>query len=475
MSKLWEELSESGVIDEKIQEALEQKLAETKEEARSEARQELEESVRSELSARFEKDKGELVTAMDKFLSEAVSNELNEFQEDRREVKAQKVRLENAIKEARADYTTKTQSHMDLLKEFMMRQLKEELTEFAGDRNAVAKQRVKLSRAILEARRTYETKLQEHIELMKKFLMTQLHEEISEFQIDKKELEEQKRETAKKLREHRVSLQEQFANRTSTLEKFVLKQLRKELTEFNEDKKALVEQRVKLASESKTQIEEAKSRFVKRASELVESTLEDQIRTEMVQFKDDIKAARQNHFGRKIFEAFSEEFKSSYLSEGTEVRKVETKMAEVTKKLEDTETKLTESRKSKEASERKLVIAEEKAQRTRILTDLLTPLKRDKKSIMSELLENVKTNGLKKAYSKYLPAVLNEGGAKKAQPSKLTEGRGRKAQKKVTSRIVEATGNRVNRLTESAEAENNQTDQPDPELTEFLALAGVNN
>jgi hypothetical protein len=34
----------------------------------------------------------------------------------------------------------------------MMRQLKVELTEFAGDRDAVAKQRVKLSRAILEAR-----------------------------------------------------------------------------------------------------------------------------------------------------------------------------------------------------------------------------------------------------------------------------------------------------------------------------------
>lgn len=469
MSKLWEELIESGVIDAQVQEALEQKLAEAKNESRSQ----IEEEIRSEYSVRFEKDKGELIQAMDKFINEAVSKELNEFQEDRREVKTQKVRLEQAIKESRDDYNKKTAAHAELMKNFILKQLGEELREFAGDRSAVAKQRVKLSRAILEARKTYETKLKEHMDVLKTFMLKQLNEEITEFYTDKKALEEQKVATAKKLREHRVALQSQFADRTKTLETFVLKQLKEEIEEFAEDKKSLVEQRVKLASESKQQIDETKKKFVSRASKLVESVLEEQIKSEMVQFKDDIKFARENHFGRKIFEAFASEFMSSYLAEGTRVKGVMNELNEVKAKLDEAKQEVANANKVKENASRKLQLAEEKQQRAEIMNDLLTPLKKDKKAIMSELLEGVKTSQLKIAYNKFLPSILKEGGVRKASigREKLAEGR------KITSkqdRNVEATGNRVNRLTESAQAETETNNAEQEELKKLLFLSGVN-
>lgn len=477
MSKLWEELKESGIINEKIQEALEQKLAEVKENTRKE----LEESIRAEYSARFEKDKGVLVTAMDKFLKEALEKELTEFQEDRRAVKEQKVRLEKAIKEARDDYRKKIKEHRDVLNKFVMEKLRDELKEFAGDREAVAKQRVKLSRAILEARKTYETKLREHMDMMQKFMMKKLHEEIKEFYEDKKQLEEQKAQTSRKLHEHRKALNEQFTKRMATLEKFVLGQLRKELLEFKEDKDALVEQRVKLAAEAKQKIAETQRQFIKKAAKLVEGTIEEQIRKEMVQFRDDIKFARENHFGRKIFEAFAAEFMSSYLSEGTQVKKAVKKVEELQQKLDEATKQLEKQSKLVESAKRKIALAEDKAKRQEILSSLLSPLKRDKRAVMAELLENVKTENLQAAYNKYLPSVLSEGqrsqGAGTSRKTRLgrrenvlTEN---KTQTRSVNSIKEATGNRVNRVSASVQEEN----QEDQELQEFLKIAlpqGVN-
>jgi len=50
---------------------------------------------------------------------------------------------------------------------------------------------------------------------------------------------------------------------------------------------------------------------------------------------------------------------------------------------------------------------------------------------MSDLLETVKTNNLKTAFKKYLPAVLNESVSAKAETKTLTE-----------SKVTEQTGDR---------------------------------
>ena len=94
------------------------------------------------------------------------------------------------------------------------------------------------------------------------------------------------------------------------MENFVVKQLAKELTEFEADKKAVVEQKVKLVAEGKKMIAEAKQRFVSKAADVVEKTVEKSLRSELFQLKDDIKVAKENNFGRKVFEAFAGEYMS---------------------------------------------------------------------------------------------------------------------------------------------------------------------
>jgi hypothetical protein len=472
MSNLWEELVGSGVINDKVQEALEQKL----EDVKAETRKLVEAEVRADLTARFEKDKGDLIAAMDQVVRESITRELTEFQTDRQELKTQKVRLAKAIKEARAEYKTKLAEHSNVMKTFIMNNLKSELAEFAGDRAAIAKQRVKLSKAILEARKSYEAKLQEHVTLLKTFMLKQLNEEVSEFYKDKKALNEQKIITARKLKEHRNAMNNAFKHKTKTLETFVLGQLKKELREFKEDKDALVEQRVKLAGEAKRELAEAKKQFVKRAANLVENTLKDHIQKEMNQFRDDIKFARENHFGRKIFEAFSTEFMTSYLAEGTRVKQVQNKLDEANHKLNDAAKKLNEMARVKENTERKIKLVEDKHRRNEILNDLLSPLKREKKDMMANLLESVKTEQLKAAYHKFLPHVLNEGGSSKANAGRATLNENRvfvKNQKINESKIVENTGNRKNRISESVATDNNNISADSQELNEFLALAGI--
>jgi hypothetical protein len=65
------------------------------------------------------------------------------------------------------------------------------------------------------------------------------------------------------------------------------------------------------------------------------------------------------------------------------------------------------------------------------MSDLMKPLNKEKQAVMSQLLETVQTDKLQSAYEKYLPAVLNNSAAPKAE----------KAQVLVESR-VEVTGDK---------------------------------
>ena len=46
-------------------------------------------------------------------------------------------------------------------------------------------------------------------------------------------------------------------------------------------------------------------------------------------FRDDITAARENDFGRRIFESFANEYRSSYLNENSAVKDLQKEIAEV--------------------------------------------------------------------------------------------------------------------------------------------------
>ena len=326
---------------------------------------------------------------------------------------------EAVANELREEFANRYESDKSQLVEAMDNMLsdaiKTEITEFADDR-----------KGLIEARVAYKQHMSNHTNALNNFVMETLQKEIIELREDRNK---------------------QFDN-FNKLEGFVLKQLSNEIAEFNEDKKSLAEAKVTLIASGRQKLDEAKQRFIKRAAKTIEQVVESALRGEMTQLKEDIKAARENNFGRQIFESFAAEYMTSYLAEGTEVRKLNRKI----EKQQQNITSLTESKDTANVEVKKL---NDKIGRDKIMGELLTPLAKSKRGIMEELLESVQTKNLKGSFQKYLPAVLNETVSRK-ETSKVA--------------LTEKTGDKVQPQEETTEV---NTDENSGNIIHLKKLAGI--
>lgn len=401
MEKEIKDLLENEVLGDEVKTALQ--------EAFNNKVKEMEQKLHEDYAARYNSDKAALVTAMDKMLSESIRNELSEF---------------------------------------------------AEDRTALIKQRAKLSQKTMEAQKLYAKKLVEHTKKLNEFVAKQLKKELQEFVADRRSLDTQRKEMANELAEMKTASNTALKDRVNKLENFVLKQLSEEIAEFQADKKALVEQRARLAKEGKQKLAEAQNKFISRASTAVDKTLNEVIKSELVQWRDDIKTARENNFGRKIFEAVAAEYMASYLSEGSMVKKLQGKLNQQQKALVEAKAILNKQQKLVEAANSKAVSANQRVERIQVLNELLAPLSRDKKTVMENMLKDIKTQNLKDAFNRYLPTVVN------GAPSKVTLSESTR-----TNTTVAKTGDRNNQL---AKAVIEETKTPD-DLGVILHLAGIKN
>lgn len=339
----------------------------------SEAREEVAATLREEFARKFEHDKGVIVESMDRFLTDKVRAELEEFAEDKRQLVAERI--------------------------------------------------------------AYKGKLTEHTGMLNKFITEAVAKEMKELHAEK------------------LALKENFGK----LENFLLKQLAEEIREFRADKKSLVEQKVKMVTEGKQKLQETKSQFIKRAAQIVESNIEKTLRTEISQFKEDIRVARENDFGRKIFESVAAEFMTSYLNEGTELKKLQKVVESKNQELAKLNESVKKSRGLMEGLDTKLKATQDLVERQKVMSELLAPLSKDKKAVMKELLESVQTKNLQSQYNKYLPSVLNEAIERKPESAKtqLNE-----------ATLSVKTGDRAK------VAQTNEDEQDSFELKRILALAG---
>jgi hypothetical protein len=373
----------------------------------------------------------------------------------------------NKIKEAEAklqeSYASRYEHEKHILVETMDQLLNDvitkELTEFHADKRSVASQKVKLAKTLAEAKQAAQADTAKKLKVMESFMMKQIAAELAEFRADRKALNEQKQILAQQLNEHQVQTEQDFNSRVQKLEEFVLRQLSEEIREFAADKKALVEQRVKLASEANKKLTETRTQFVKRATQVVDRTLNEVIRKELVQWKDDIKVARENNFGRKIFEAVAAEYMSSYLAEGTATKKLQNELQHMKAQLQEAQAQVQKNQTLLESEKKATQIARDRAQRVEVLTGLLSPLRSDKRAVMENLLQDVKTTQLKEAFHRYMPAVMNNN-SNVTQPKKPTTS--------VQPRTVAHSGDRVN-LVETSQPKT----EDDQDLQNILYLAGL--
>jgi hypothetical protein len=295
--------------------------------------------------------------------------------------------------------------------------LTKELEKIAEERKALEEDRVK-----------FNVKMNEQTDKVKNFMISKLSAELSELNEDRKVQ----------------------AETLDKLQKFVVKALAEEIAEFHKDKEAVVETRVKLVAEGKKQLTNLKEKFVERSSKLVKDSVVKNLNNELTQLKEDIEQARQNNFGRKLFETFASEFATSHLNENADIKKMQDEVTEVKKQLDeskkDAETKSTLVE-SKEAEIRKI---NDRIVRDQKLNEMMAPLSKDQKTVMQDLLENVITDKLDGTFNKYLPAVLKN--------------QVKASDKEVLSESKEVTGNKT--TTTNAQDEGN--------IIEIKRLAGLN-
>jgi hypothetical protein len=328
------QLFENNVISEETKSEIESAW----ETAVQENRDTISTQLREEFATKYEHDKGAMVEAVEKMLSDRITAELSEFAEDRQ-----------GLIEARAKYAKKIKDDSKAMESFVLNNLKKELGELREDRKNVA-------------------------------------------------------------------------SNVAKLESFIVDSLAKEIAEFHADKKDLAETKVKLVRDSKDKFEAVKKEFIAKAATAVQETVSKGLRSEMSQLKEDIEAARRNDFGRRIFESFASEYATSHLNEKSET----SKLLKVVKQKEEAVAEATanaeEVKKLVESKDAEIKRMKDAAARKEVMSELMSPLSKEKQEVMGELLESVQTDKLHAAFDKYIPAVM-EGNVPKKEKVALTEGK----------------------------------------------------
>jgi chromosome segregation ATPase len=308
--------------------------------------------------------------------------------------------------------------------------------------------------------------------LMRDFVLEKLAGELAQVKEQAKALEAERAAIVAESAEHKAALEEAYTQRIKQIDEFTVRQVSKELREFQEDKRALVEKRVQLVAESRKKLAETQREFVATAAKMVDKQVTETLKAELTQLHEELEKNRQNAFGRRIFEAVAAEFMTSYFGESTEVKKMEAILESQKAEMEAMKQQLQESQRIADAASRKAKLAEEQAKRTQIMAELTGNLSREKKAVMEELLETVKTTQLRESFNKYLPAVLSEGSKKKDAPQSrqrtLTE-----APVKELSTVAITGDQRTNRLRETVQAEGTEQTAVSDDTATILRLAGL--
>ena len=320
-------------------------------------------------------------------INEDTKTAINEAWEAKLAEAREQVRAE-LREEMATRYEHDKQVMVEALDKMVTDNLAREIEEFVGEKQAMVEDRVRIKNHMMESAGRFND-----------FMVKKLAEEVRELHSDRR------------------AQAENYAR----LEKFIVRALAEEIREFSQDKKAVVETKVRLVAEAKTRLESIQQRFIARSANLVKESVATKLGAELNQLKEDIQQARENMFGRRIFEAFASEFSLTHLNENREIQKSRKIIEQRDQKLAEAIEASNQARRVVESKEREIRVIKESQDRRTVMDELLGTLVKEKQAVMRELLESVQTPKLKTAFEKYLPAVLNNG--KKDEKTILSESR----------------------------------------------------
>ena len=211
-----------------------------------------------------------------------------------------------------------------------------------------------------------------------------------------------------------------------TLEDSLTKLINESITvEVSELKEDIAKYR-KLEIEYAEKLETFKEEYQEKLNEAVETFVDETITEEVAELKVDLAESRKDDFGKRLFEAFSDEFaENGYGGDLKEVAaELKTVKASLKESVAKVDTMLNESTKS----------------------ELLANLSGKKQKIMSTLLEGVSTDELETKYNASIEFVLDDSGKETLNESDHKDGERIDFKKEEKSILSESDKDRIRTL-----------------------------
>lgn len=272
----------------------------------------------------------------------------------------------------------------------------------------------------------------------------------------------------KKLVDERAAVKEQaksyVSKRLGAVEKVIEGVLQRELHELHDSEKTARRAYLNAITEKRAELESDREAFRTKAAAVLEHVVNVQVQGTLDELREDIKAARQDNFGREIYEAFMTQFRRQFFDSNKEFRAVTTKLKEAEARTKATKAKavkeIKEAREQAHAATGKAKALQESVYRARAINKMLKPLTGQTRAKMKDLLEASKTNNLQTTYKKWLPELLNEA----KQPE-----RKQRQRRRLEESVVELKTGGQRTLNESQASDA----ADDDEILEITRLAGI--
>ena len=298
----------------------------------------------------------------------------------------------------------------------------------------------------------YQADINRLVSAMDKKINESLSVHLKDVLVEKKQAETMKLKASRAIAEAETRAKKRTKKVLEAFSKRIDDRLKAELTPLHEDRELERSAVVRKLKELEVRDVQRKERFVTNGSKVLESVIDDQLKTFMGRIRNDLEFAKKNDFGRKIFEAFSDEFELSFMNRDSHLAKISKQLATNERKSQFNEGKL----KKANADLKKRLLAERKermnlqetAKRTKIIEGLIKPLTGSTRNHMKSLLEGTSTPKLKSTFERYRGIVSEKSGASRRRKtlsesrnglskSKLHEGRKSTVNNKTTEDVDE--------------------------------------
>lgn len=299
----------------------------------------------------------------------------------------------------------------ELLKKLLESELLDAETAEAIKRKISEVESAAEARATKRLEGTYRDDKQKLVAAMDLMIAEGLRTAVEEFARERKSLGRLAAKAAKEAATANRRADEALARKAAALQIMLEENIKKEIAEFRQDRKAERAAVVKVVREARHKADRDREAFIKRGAVVLETVIEDMLGKKVKELAEDIKAARRNDFGRRIFESVAAEFRSTFYNENAEARKLARALAATRKRLavvESTAKVAVEAAKkeaTKAASESKRL--REQAERSKLKSELLGKLSGDARNQMRVILESQPLGSMRDTYKKFLPEVLS--------------------------------------------------------------------